>query len=127
VNDCQPLRPRALAVVHGHVRALDQLLRAQSVDRRLGDADAGGDAELLAVHAEAVGEDVQDGIGQLLGTLRLLAAIAHDQELVAAEPAIRPSLPTRALDASRAADASRRSPAAWPSTSLTTLKRSRSM
>jgi hypothetical protein len=76
-----------------------QLLRAGAVLRRLGDADTGGDRELLAVQAEGVGEDLQDAVGQPRWPGRVVIDRAHHQEFVAAETRDQPLGAHRALDA----------------------------
>ena len=77
--------------------------------------------------AEAVAEHVEDRAGQPLRPRRVVAGVAHHQEFVAAEARDQAFGADRALDALRGAGDQQSSPAAWPSTSLTTLKRSRSM
>ncbi len=74
-----------LAVVHGDVGVLDQLLRTQAVGRCAGNADAGGDRELVGGEPEGLGECGQQGIGQALGTAGVIGGVADHQELVAAE------------------------------------------
>src|SRR5690606_14269556 len=89
----------ALAVVHRHVRVLDQLLRRGAVGRGLRDADARGDGELFAVEAEAVAEDLQDRARQSGRAVRVVIQCAGHQEFVAAEARDQPLATDRAPDA----------------------------
>src|SRR5436190_1395552 len=93
----------ALAVVHRHVGVLDQRLRAIAVFRRARDADAGGDAEFLAGHAEAFAEGAEDRDGEALRAFEVVAGGAHDQEFVAAEARDQAFGGDRVLDAARGA------------------------
>jgi len=93
-----------LAVVHGDVRVLDQLLRAQPILRRTRDADAGGHREFVGTEAERGAERTGDRIGQPLGLIGLVAGIADHQELIAAEPGQQPLGTDRSGDAAGGID-----------------------
>ena len=91
----------ALAVVHRHVGVLDQHQRAVAMVRRAGDADARGDGEFLATHAEAVAEYIEDLGSQPLRPRLVIGSDAHHQEFVAAEARDQALGADRALDALR--------------------------
>src|SRR5690606_31383453 len=70
----------ALAGVHRHVGALDQLLGRGAVRMRVGDADTGGDAEFVLAQPEALGEGRLQLPRQPLGAGGVVIGVADHQE-----------------------------------------------
>ena len=73
-----------LAVVHGGVGVLDQLLRIVAIAGGVGDADAGAEVELVFAEPEWQRQRVQDRVGQARGQF-VVGAVAQHQEFVTAE------------------------------------------
>ncbi|GBD41579.1 hypothetical protein HRbin39_00963 [bacterium HR39] len=75
------------------VGVLHEALRIGAVVRPQGDADAGGDGQLLAVHPEGRAQGVEHLLGDAGGGLGAGDPVQHQQELVAARPRHRVGTP----------------------------------
>ena len=94
------------------------------------DADARGDAKRRAgdvVDLERLAQHLEQALGDELGAAGRRRAFDEHDELVAAEAGDRVGFAQTSRASRAATDRRSRSPASWPSVSLTCLKPSRSM
>jgi hypothetical protein len=114
-----------LGPVHGQVGVAQQLIGPVDIGVHAGDSHAAPHVALAVVDEEGLAEVLQDPLGDR-GQFEVVAGVLDEHgELIAAEAGNRVARP----DAGRQALGdlmSRRSPAAWPRLSLTSLNPSRS-
>ncbi len=78
--------PRGLGPVHGGVGVAQQILRPLVLRRVDGDADRGGDEDLVAAEIDGGRQAVVDALGHAHGVADVAPAFEQDGELVAAHP-----------------------------------------
>ena len=115
---------RLLRAVHRHVGVAQQLVGVVAVLGEERDADAGADVERMPSTVNGASSAAHEPLGDRDAAAAPRAE--QDRELVAAEAGQRVLGAERAAQAGGRRRCSRRSPAWWPSVSLTALKSSRS-
>ena len=84
-EDLEAVAPGLLGLVHGQVGVAQQVFRGVGLVRVQGDAQAGGELDVVAVHGQRHGQGLADALDGLDGLARGDELLQQDHEFVAAE------------------------------------------